>query len=416
VNRYRWVVLAVGSAAQAATASILLGLAPLAPLVRTEYDLALPQLGIVLASATVGLGLALLAWGALADRIGERPVIATGLLGAALALLGAAAAPSFAWLVPALLAAGALGASANAASGRAVLSWFGSDERGMALGIRQASLPIGGALAAVTLPPLAAATSVRGAFLALAAACAVAALTTLRWLRDPPDRADAAVAAPGDVARPLRDRRILRLAGGTTLLTFPQIGLVAFSVVYLHDEAGWSTGAAALALVGLHLLGATARIVVGRWSDRRGDRLAPLRRIALVSSVLLGALALAALAPGAGSSVALLVAGVVIASWNGLAYAATAELSGLAHSGAAFGVQNTALAVGAAAGPATVGVLVGLSSWPIAFALLALSPLVAFRVLAPLAADERRTRRAREGRTLGRPATVAPAAGTGTLS
>ena len=106
----------------------------------------------------------------------------------------------------------------------------------------------------------------------------------------------------------------------------------------------------------------------------------------------------------------------MIASWNGLAYAATAELSGLAHSGAAFGVQNTALAIGAAAGPATVGVLVGLSSWPIAFALLALSPLVAFRVLAPLAADERRTRRAREGRGLARHAAVAPAAGTGTLS
>ena len=54
-----------------------------------------------------------------------------------------------------LVLAGALGASVNAASGRAVMGWFHARERGLALGIRQTAIPIGGAAAAAGLPWLA---------------------------------------------------------------------------------------------------------------------------------------------------------------------------------------------------------------------------------------------------------------------
>jgi nitrate/nitrite transporter NarK len=45
----------------------------------------------------------------------------------------------------------------NAASGRAVMSWFAPAQRGFALGIRQTAVPLGGAAAALFLPPAAAA-------------------------------------------------------------------------------------------------------------------------------------------------------------------------------------------------------------------------------------------------------------------
>ena len=67
----------------------------------------------------------LLAWGLLADRVGERVVLAAGLAGCGAGLLVAAFAPSFGVLVVALALGGASGASVNAASGRAVMSWFG---------------------------------------------------------------------------------------------------------------------------------------------------------------------------------------------------------------------------------------------------------------------------------------------------
>src|SRR6266496_4886058 len=88
--------------------------------------------------------LTLLAWGIVSDRIGERRAIVIGLTGSALSLAVAAKVNGFPALVAALVATGAFGASVNSASGRAVMHWFAADERGLALGIRQAAIPIGG--------------------------------------------------------------------------------------------------------------------------------------------------------------------------------------------------------------------------------------------------------------------------------
>lgn len=68
---YRWVVLAAGVVAQAASAAVLQGLPGLAPRLRDEFGLSLTGLGVLLASVTVGLVATLVLWGALADRVGS---------------------------------------------------------------------------------------------------------------------------------------------------------------------------------------------------------------------------------------------------------------------------------------------------------------------------------------------------------
>jgi MFS family permease len=86
-GRYRWVVLAVSVGAQAAfMGAVFQGIPALGPALRSAYGLSLAQLGFVLSSATVGVICTLLAWGAVADRYGERRVMVLGLLGAAVAL------------------------------------------------------------------------------------------------------------------------------------------------------------------------------------------------------------------------------------------------------------------------------------------------------------------------------------------
>ena len=52
------------------------------------------------------------------------------------------------------VAAGAAGASVQSASGRAVMQWFPRKERGLAFGIRQTAIPVGGLLGALALPAL----------------------------------------------------------------------------------------------------------------------------------------------------------------------------------------------------------------------------------------------------------------------
>src|SRR5205823_5635975 len=182
----RWTILSAGVFAQAAFSAILLGLPAIAPAIRQHYGLTLTQVGVVLAALNFGSLATLLLWGIVADRIGERAVIALGQTGTAAALVWAAYSSSFASLVFALSVAGALGAGVNAASGRAVMSWFGEDERGLALGIRQMAVPLGGAVGAVVLPVLDDHISLHAAFDGLAIGCVAAAVVGALLLRVEP--------------------------------------------------------------------------------------------------------------------------------------------------------------------------------------------------------------------------------------
>src|SRR5213078_2446608 len=124
------------------------------PTLKSEYGLSLTETGVVLAAVGIGMLFTLLPWGLVADRVDERWVIATGLTGASALLVVASTTDAFASVTATLVGVGALGASVNAASGRAIMAWFPACELGLALGIRQTAIPIGGAVGAAVLPIL----------------------------------------------------------------------------------------------------------------------------------------------------------------------------------------------------------------------------------------------------------------------
>lgn len=376
--------------AQAGISAVQLGLPAVAPEFRAEFGLSLAATGALLAAPSLGIIITLLAWGALADRVGERLVIGIGLTGAAGALLLASTADG-AWTLGAcLMLAGASGSAANAASGRAVVAWFPMRQRGFALGLRHMSTPAGGAVAALLLPLAADAGGVTAVLVALAAACLLGAVVSLVVMRRAEPTGAAAVgSAPvgGDVS-PLRDRAIWRLSFGTGAVVLAQIAILSFLALYLHEQRGWSTGAAAGALAGVQAGGAAARVAAGAWSDRVRDRLGPLRVMALAAAVLLAAAAALLPAPSALGVALLIVAGVVAMAGNGVSFAAAAEMAGSARVGTALGLQNTLLFGAVVIAPPVFGTLVGLLTWPGAFAAAAACPLIGWWLLGPL-----RTRR-----------------------
>jgi sugar phosphate permease len=405
-SRYRWVILATGAVGAGAFAALRMGLPSLGPAVRSEYGLSLGEVGLAFAAVTGGGMLTLVGWGALTDRIGERPVMVAGLAGSAVALVGAAIASSYPALLAGLLFAGMLGSSATGASGRAVMGWFAREERGFALGIRQMALPLGGALASLTLPSLVDAHGLRAAFIALAGLSLTAALAAGLLMRDPPPsraRASGLSSPP-----PTRDRRLWRLGAGGALLVCAQASMLGFIVLFLHDARGVSAATAAAALGVVQIVGALVRIVAGRRSDREGLRIAPLRRIAARNTALLAALGALATGPSLLLYPLLALAAVSTMSWNGLAFTAAAEMSGRARAGTAMSLQNTVISVGGMLAPSAFGVLVEATSWNAAYIVLALAPLVACVVLAPLEGeeDERVAARARRAPETPEPLTV----------
>ena len=384
-TRYRWVVLGAGVAAQAASAAVLQGLPGLAPQLRDEFALGLTGLGVLLASVTFGLVATLALWGAAADRFGERRVMTAGLLLASAALAAATRTTTALALGACLVVAGAAGASVNAASGRAVLGWFAPAERGFAMGVRQTALPLGAGIAAAGLPPLAGARDLDAAFLALALGCLVGAAVVALLVREAPSQP---VREPGGRS-PARDPRIRRMGAVSFLLVVPQFAVVAFVVVYLVDEQSVPAATAALLLAAVQFGGGAGRIVAGRWSDRLGLRVVPLRRVAVAVAGLFVLVAVLLVDGGPVVVPVLLVAGVVAISWNGLAFTAVGEMAGPGRAGTALGLQNTAVALGSAVAAPVLGAVVDRTSWATGYAVAASCAVLAVLLLRPLVRGER---------------------------
>lgn len=394
-------MLAAGTLAQASFSATSVGLPALSPTLKSDYGLTLTETGVVLAAVGIGMLCTLLPWGLVADRVDERWVIAAGLTGAAGLLVVASTTHAFAAVTLSLVGVGALGASVNAASGRAIMAWFPSTELGLALGIRQTAIPIGGALGAAFLPFLGSAGGPRAAFLFLAAACLTGAIVAAVFIRG------GLQGEPeiGDVTRPLHDRFMWLLGTGTGLFLLAQIGITGFVVLFLHEDRGLSKEAAGAVLAGIYVLAVGARIGSGTISDRLGSRLGPLRAIGAVLALFTACVAAAIDAPLALLIPLFIVAGVLSMSWNGLAYAAAAEAAGAARTGAALGFQQTLLGVVVAGAPPLVAA-VAEHSWRLAFFLAAAGPAVGVVVLRRL---RERARRPLPARTPGTSANL-PAA------
>ncbi len=382
--RYRWVVLGAGTFAQASFSASTVGLPALGPALKRDYGLTLGETGVVLAATGIGMLFTLLPWGLVADRVNERWVIATGLTAAAGALAVASTTHSFAAVTAALIATGALGASVNAASGRAIMAWFPPSELGLALGVRQTAIPIGGAVGAVLLPLLASAGGTRWAFLFLAASCATGATVAALFVRG-----GGATTEPelGEILSPVRDPHMWLLGLGTGLFLVAQIGITGFVVLFLHDER--HVQRAWIVLAAIYVLAAGARVGSGLVSDRLGSRLGPLRAIGVGLAACTAAVAAAIGAPLALLIPLFVLAGVLSMAWNGLAYAAAAEAAGTRKTGAALGFQQTLLGVVVAGAPWTIAAI-ATHSWRVAFVIAAAAPALGVLVLSRLSERARR--------------------------
>ena len=382
----RWTILAVGTFAQAATCCFLYGIPMLVPALRVEGS-SLFAASIVVSAPMAGLLLTLIAWGAAADRRGERVVIVTGVSLAAVLLALAAVVPGR-WPLAGLLAlAGAAGASVNAASGRVVMGWFPPQERGLAMGTRQTAQPLGVALAALGLPPLAHSAGVHAALWFPAGLCALAALLVLLLVTDPPRPPRASGTAPA--ASPYRGSSTLaRVHLASAMLVVPQFAVATFTLVYLVHERNWDATVAGRMIFGFQVAGAAGRVVSGVWSDRVRSRLRPMRQLAIASAALMLLIAL-----GAATGLWFVIVGfalgaVITVADNGLAYTSVAELAGREWSGRALGVQNTVQNVAAVATAPVLAALIGATGYAAGFAVVAVFPLIAIP-LTPVRAERR---------------------------
>lgn len=381
-------MLAIGLFAQIVTTYVVSVPAFLLPYLHNTLGMSLGTAGWLAAAPSLGLVAALVAWGALADRFGERLVIVSGLALTAATTALALLNPSPVLLGLSLGLAGAAGAAVNASTGRIVIGWFPKHRRGLAMGIRQMSQPLGTALAAVTVPQLALGQGIPAVIVTAVVLNLVAAFVALAWLRNPPAPATSPVVPPDVPANPYREAFLWRIHAVSALLVYPQYAMSIFALVWLVGPVGMSTVSAGIAVGLAQLTGAFGRVAVGWWSDRMGSRMRPLRIVAAAAVLVMGCLALASLWPQPLVAVVLVVLATTISvADNGLAFAAVAEAAGPRYSGRALGTQNTGQFLAAATVGPALGALITAFGFPVAFALTALAPVLAVPLLPRIERD-----------------------------
>jgi MFS family permease len=184
-----------------------------------------------------------------------------------------------------------------------------------------------------------------------------------------------------DVEWTLRDHRLWRLCVVSGLYVVAQMAVLSFVVLYLHDERGVGKGQAAAVLGVVQVVAMVLRVVAGRWSDKLRTRTVPLARIGLAMSVSLAVATALLNAPLSLLVPAFVVAGSLTMAWNGVAFAAVAELAGRARSGAALGIQQSALALASVGTPLAFAAVVSAGSWSLAYGLAAVFPIAGWLVL-----------------------------------
>ena len=370
VRRYRWTVLAVGTTAQATFSVFTIGLPVMLPEVRSEYGLTLAQTGLLLAAANVGTMLGMLPWGVAADRVGERWVVERGPLGGRGRDAGRGRASSFGGLCVLLALAGLGGASVAAASGRAVMHWFPHHERGLAMGIRQSAIPVAGAASALVLPLVVDAGGVGWGFAAIGIGILAGAALAAAFLRDAghdddddgPPRGSCATGGPGcsrAARRCCSCRRsrcsASRCCSSTTTRACRRRRPRSSSGACRCSRSPRGSAPAAGRTSSARASGRCARSPSRRRWPRSRPRCSRERRWRC-------------------SRRCSCVAGVVAASWNGLAFAAAAEAVDRNRVGAALGVQQTVLfGAGAVVAPLFAALVDG-AGWSWGFAAMAVGP------------------------------------------
>ncbi|TPL80092.1 MFS transporter [Mesorhizobium sp. B2-3-13] len=401
---HRWKVLGIGVAANAGFSATFSGIPATAVVLRQGYHLNNAELGLALGLLGLGVALSELPWGLLTDRWGDRRVLLIGLGATAAWLLAMAmlvvptraGIPDVTLLAASLLVTGLLGGSVNGSSGRAIMAWFSENERGFAMSIRQTAVPLGGGLGALVLPSLALAFGFAAVFGLLAAASALSALFAWRWLHEPP-AAGGGHAVPSGVAgpAPLRNTEVWRISTAIGLLCFPQVAVLTFASVFLHDFAGLGMTAISTSLAAVQVGAMVMRVWSGRFTDRHGNRRQFLRLCSALSAlafVMLWVLVLAVPAmPGSQSfliavlPLVLVVAGISVSAWHGVAYTELATLAGAGHVGTALSLANSFVFVGFFLVPVAIPGLLHLWSWPGVWLSAAVCALIAWPILLPRA-------------------------------
>lgn len=375
-EKARWRMLGLATSVQAGATLVTYGIGPLSAIWQREFGWSHTQAGLLMSAVQLGPLLSMMWVGRMLDRHGERGWVGGGAILLGLTLLGTVVAPGFPFILFCLAAAGILYGTAQPGGSKAVARWFSSEERGLAMGIRQTGIPIGGAVAGSTLPVLSGGFGWVTAVGFQGSVSILCGLLFLIFYREPGGEDIQSAPVP-----PLKEslRQVLRipllvpiLVAGFFLISFQMI-LVAHWISYVASGQSLSLEEGGRLLSVILMAGAAGRVILPWISDRfgRGRRLPFL--LFSVAACLGGTLSLLSPRPPEGGWGMVLLCvwlGFFGIGWYSLFLVQVAESSQEGTVGLTVGFALTVNQVGIVLAPAAFGWVVDAGGYEMAWKLV----------------------------------------------
>lgn len=283
---YRWWALTLATGCQTTATLITYGVGPLSYYWQQAFGLTQMEAGLLLSVVNVGPLLSMLFVGHLLDRYGERWVIGLGAMLIGLSTMASALMESYLSLLFLLTLVGFFYGTAQPGGSKVVMEWFSPKERGLAMGIRQAGIPIGGALGGAIIPFLAETFHWTWAVVTislLALGSGVAFLTFYRPSTKAPNTVSSSFWRQiGTIARHPRLASLFFIGVAMVSLQMVLVGHWMFFVARKSHLTGIEAGAMVSILL---FSGMAGRILLAWASDRflAGNRLRPLQWVLWIS-------------------------------------------------------------------------------------------------------------------------------------
>ncbi|GIM45864.1 permease [Collibacillus ludicampi] len=266
IPSYRWIILAIATWAQASATFVTYGISPLSAIWQSEAGLTSTEVGLLLSSVQIGPILSMLLVGKALDQYGERLLIGLGSI-----FLGftAFSIPFIQNYIGILFLLGAVGiwyGTAQPGGSKVVITWFEKQERGLAMGIRQAGIPIGGALAGALIPYISLHFGWQRAVYVQAILSILGGLLFLLMYRDPPKKLSKQKRKPYSFKEKLfmimKNKQLLPLFITGVILVSLQMILVGHLMPYCINQLHLSVLRAGQALSVALLFGMAGRVIL----------------------------------------------------------------------------------------------------------------------------------------------------------
>ncbi len=370
--------LGFATAIQVIATAAALALTGIVPIVVADVGLDVHVVGYQISLIYVAATLASAYAGRTIERLGALTVEQLCLATFAVGLLCFATA-RIEWIVFGSLIIGVGYGWQNPAASQLLAGVVTPGTRNLVYSVKQAGVPLGGVVASLAVPAIAAFIDWR-LVLATSALLPLAVLALLRVMSHPKDASAAAPVAQARRSGFVADQKILW--ANPTLIALALIGffysvvqlsLSAFAVTTLVEDGAWPLVMAGAVAAAMQFAGAAGRIGWGVVADRAAGGMAVLAALGVFGG--LGSIALLFVIDGPAWLQILLFVwlGLVWLGWNGVLLAEVAHHAEATQVGQATGAVLVYVFIGVIVGPASFAAVAGgLASFSATFAIYSL--------------------------------------------